>query len=116
MSTVYDQNAPTAYPAPQDQPNPAAEKNDWQGEARPLPQIKETVERWKKEILDRIQYLRENLDQALQDREVLSLEADQLKKDLAAARSRVQQLEGDLTGVLELYNNLIQEVNGALGE
>jgi predicted nuclease with TOPRIM domain len=116
MSTVYDQNAPTAFPSPQAQPDPAGEKIEGPGGVGQLVQIRETVERWKKEILDRIQYLRENLDQAQQDREALSLEADQLKKELGAARSRIEQLEGDLTGVLGLYNTLIQEVNGALQE
>lgn len=79
-----------------------------------LPQIKETVDRWKKEILDKIQYLRENLDQAVKDKEALSLEADHLKGELAAAHARLRQVEGDMAGVLEMYNNLIQEVSGAL--
>ena len=116
MSTVYDQNAPTAFPTPQAQPSLEGGKIEQKGEPMQLPQIKETVERWKKEILDRIQYLKENLDQALQDREILSREADQLKNELAETRKRTQQLEVDLAGVLELYNNLIQEVNGALQE
>ena len=116
MSTVYDQNAPTAFPTTQGQPVLEGEKMERKGEPMQLPQIKETVDRWKKEILDRIQYLRENLDQALQDREVLSLEAEAMKKELSATRARMQQLEVDLAGVLELYNNLIQEVNGALKE
>jgi hypothetical protein len=114
MSTVYDQNAPTAFPAPQAQPIPAAEQIDRRGDATQLPQIKETVERWKREILDRIQYLKENLDLALKDKEAASLEVDQLKNQMAAAQARIQQLETDLAGVLELYNTLIQEVNGAL--
>jgi hypothetical protein len=37
-----------------------------------------------------------------------------LKSQLTAAQARIQQLETDLTGVLDLYNTLIQEVNGAL--
>ncbi|MBI5584399.1 MAG: hypothetical protein HY892_11295 [Deltaproteobacteria bacterium] len=116
MSTVYDQNAPTAFPAPQAQPNLEGGGIERKGESMQLPQIKETVERWKKEILDRIQYLKENLDQTLQDREALALEADQLKNELTEARNRIQQLEFDLAGVLELYNNLIREVSGALEE
>lgn len=116
MTTIYDQNAPTAFPAPQAQPPLAGEQSERQGGPLQLPQIKETVERWKREILDRIQYLKENLDQALQDREVLALEADQMKQELAEARDRIQQLEVDLAGVLELYNTLIREVNGALQE
>ncbi len=35
-------------------------------------ELKETVSRWKKDILDRIQFLKENYDQALQDKGALT--------------------------------------------
>jgi chromosome segregation ATPase len=114
MSNAYDVTAPSSFPATQAQPLPEGEKMERKGDWMQLPQIKETVERWKREILDRIQYLKENLDLALKDKEAAALEADQLKSQLTAAQARIQQLETDLTGVLDLYNTLIQEVNGAL--
>lgn len=116
MSTVYDQYTPADDPAPQAQPVLKSENAQRKEGSMQLPQLKETVERWKKEILDKIQYLRANLDQTLQDKEALSLEADQLKSQLADAQGRIAQLESDLAGVLELYNSLVQEVNGALQE
>ena len=77
-------------------------------------ELKETVERWKKDILDRIQFLKENYDQALQDKEALTLEVDKGKAELAASDFRVQELERQLADVLETYNNLLKEVSGAL--
>ncbi|RPH87457.1 MAG: hypothetical protein EHM75_05465 [Desulfobacteraceae bacterium] len=105
--------SPREFPNPQSQPE-FEEKKAMKLEAMKLPELKETVFRWKKDILDRIQFLKENYDLALQDKGALTLEVDQWKAELAASEFRVQELERQLADVLETYNNLIREVSGAL--
>jgi chromosome segregation ATPase len=113
MDDVYETNAPREFPNPQAQPE-IDEKKAVKREAMKISELKETVERWKKDIVDRIQFLKENYDQALQDKEALTLEVDKWKAELAASDFRVQELERQLADVLETYNNLIKEVSGAL--
>jgi hypothetical protein len=113
MDDVYGDNSPREFPNPQSQPE-FEEKKAMKLEAMKLPELKETVFRWKKDILDRIQFLKENYDLALQDKGALTLEVDKGKAELAASEFRVQELERQLADVLETYNNLIREVSGAL--
>jgi len=113
MDDVYGNNSPREFPNPQAQPK-FDEKKAIRLEAMKLPELKETVSRWKKEILDRIQFLKENYDLALQDKGALTLEVDKWKAELTASEFRVQELERQLADVLETYNNLINEVSGAL--
>jgi hypothetical protein len=113
MADVYETNAPREFPNPQAQPE-IDEKKAVRLEAMKISDLKETVERWKKDIVDRIQFLKENYDQALQDKEALTLEVDKWKAELTASDFRVQELERQLADVLETYNNLIKEVSGAL--
>jgi hypothetical protein len=113
MEDVYGNNAPREFPNPQAQPE-IEEKKAVRLEAMKISELKETVSRWKKEILDRIQFLKENYDLALQDKGTLTLEVDKWKAELAASEFRVQELEKQLADVLETYNNLLKEVSGAL--
>ena len=113
MNDVYETNAPREFPNPKAQPE-IDEKKAIKLEGMKVSELKETVERWKKDILDRIQFLKENYDQALQDKEALTLEVDKGKAELAASDFRVQELERQLADVLETYNNLLKEVSGAL--
>ena len=113
MDDVYGNNSPREFPNPQAQPE-FDEKKAIRPEAMKIPELKELVSRWKKEILDRIQFLKENYDLALQDKGTLTLEVDKWKAELAASEFRVQELERQLADVLETYNNLIKEVSGAL--
>jgi predicted nuclease with TOPRIM domain len=76
--------------------------------------VKETVERWKKEILDKIQFLKENFDQANRDREELSREMDLLKTELDASKEQAKILETKLAETLETFNTLLDEVSRAL--
>jgi hypothetical protein len=114
MDDVYGNNSPREFPNPQAQPE--IEKKTVKLEAMKIPDLKETVSRWKKEILDRIQFLRENYDLALQDKGALTLEVDKWKAELAASEFRVQELERQLADVLDTYNNMLKEVSGALQE
>jgi predicted RNase H-like nuclease (RuvC/YqgF family) len=111
MGNVYEANAPSDFPTPKEQPT--IEQQPLGEEKRILP-VKETVERWKKEILDKIQFLKENYDQANRDKEELSQEIDRLKDELNATKERAQALERKLTETLETFNNLLDEVSGAL--
>jgi hypothetical protein len=113
MEDVYETNAPREFPHPQAQPE-IEEKKTVRLEAMKLPELKETIFRWKKDILDRIQFLKENYDQAVLDQGSLTLEVDKWKAELAASEFRVQELERQLADVLETYNNLIKEVSVAL--
>ena len=112
MSDIYEANAPVTFPAPQEQPElgggfPA-------GGVLKNPPVKETVDRWKKEVLDKIQYLRENLELANQEKEALSQEVDQVQSELTDSKERVQVLEVELSEALETFNTLLDEVSQAL--
>jgi chromosome segregation ATPase len=111
MDEIYEANAPTDFPTPKEQP--ALEQNSGADEKITLP-VKETVERWKKEILDKIQFLKENFDQASRDREELSREMDLLKAELEASKEQAKILETKLAETLETFNNLLDEVSRAL--
>jgi chromosome segregation ATPase len=111
MDEIYGANAPTDFPTPKEQPtlepNPAAAEKT----TRP---VKESVERWKKEILDKIQFLKENLDQASRDRDDFSREMDRLKGELDASKEQGMVLEAKLAETVEAFNNLLDEVSRAL--
>jgi predicted nucleic acid-binding Zn-ribbon protein len=111
MEDVYAANAPTEFPAPKEQPK-IEELIDME-EKQNAP-MKEAVDRWKKEILDKIQYLKENFDQASRDREALSQEIDRLKEELSNSQKRAQVLDKKLAETMETFNNLLDEVSGAL--
>ena len=111
MDEIYEANAPIDFPAPKEQPT--LEQNSGAGEKITMP-VKETVERWKKEILDKIQFLKENFDQASRDRESLSREMDRLKAELDASKDQAKVLEAKLAETLETFNNLLDEVSRAL--
>ena len=112
MSDIYEANAPAAFPVPQEQPG--LEEDSLEGGVLKNPPVKETVDRWKKEVLDKIQYLRENLEQANQEKEALSQEVDQLQSELTASRVRIQELEAELSETLDTFNTLLDEVSQAL--
>jgi predicted nuclease with TOPRIM domain len=111
MEDVYAANAPTEFPAPKEQPKIEEPINMEEKQNGPM---KETVDRWKKEILDKIQYLKENFDQASHDREALSQEIDRLKEELSNSQERAQALDKKLAETMETFNNLLDEVSGAL--
>jgi len=111
MDEIYEANAPVDFPVPKEQPT--LEPNPAAGEKITRP-VKESVERWKKEILDKIQFLKENFDQATRDREVLSQEMDCLKAELDASKEQAKLLEAQLAETLETFNNLLDEVSRAL--
>lgn len=111
MNDVFEANAPTDFPSPKEQPT--LEQNPTP-EAKITVPVKESVERWKKEILDKIQYLKDNFDQANRDREGFSQEIDRLKAELDASKEHSKVLEGKLYETLEAFNNLLDEVSRAL--
>jgi septation ring formation regulator EzrA len=111
MENVYEANAPGDFPSPKDQPSVGQQTV---GEEKNIIEVKETVERWKKEILDKIQFLKENYDQANRDKENLLQEIDHVKEELAATKEHARVLGKRLSETLETFNNLLDEVSGAL--
>jgi predicted nuclease with TOPRIM domain len=111
MDEIYDANAPTDFPTLKEQPT--LEPDPAAVEKITVP-VKETVERWKKEILDKIQFLKENFDQANREREDLSQEMDRLKAELDASKEQAKVLEASLAETLETFNHLLDEVSRAL--
>jgi len=111
MNDVYETNAPTDFPSPKEQPVPEQNRTP---EAKVTVPVKESVERWKKEILDKIQYLKDNFDQANRDREGLSQEIDRLKAELDVSKENSKVLEAKLYETLETFNTLLDEVSRAL--
>jgi predicted nuclease with TOPRIM domain len=111
MDEIYETHAPTDFPTPKEQPT--LEPGPAAGEKITRP-VKASAERWKKEILDKIQFLKENIDQTTRDREALSQEMDRLKAELDASREQAKHLEAQLAETLEIFNNLLDEVSRAL--
>jgi predicted nuclease with TOPRIM domain len=112
MSDIYEANAPSTFPNPQEQPELQMENKEG-GDLKNTP-VKETVDRWKKEVLDKIQYLRENLEQANQEKEALTQEVDRVREELALSKERVKVLEGELSETLQTFTDLLDEVSQAL--
>ena len=112
MSDIYETNAPVTFPAPKEQP--PIEEDSLTGEILKNPPIKENVDRWKKEIIEKIKYLRENLELANKEKEALSQEVDRLQLELAHSKGRVQKLETQFSESLDTFNRLLDEVSQAL--
>ena len=112
MSDIYETNAPVIFPAPKEQP--PIEEDSLTGEVLKNPPVKENVDRWKKEIIEKIKYLRENLELANKEKEALSQEVDRLQLELADSKGRVQQLETQFSESLDTFNRLLDEVSQAL--
>jgi predicted nuclease with TOPRIM domain len=112
MSDIYEANAPVTFPAPREQPD-LVEDSTAEGVLKNLP-VKETVDRWKKEVLDKIQYLKENLELANEEKEALSQEMDRIQSELTESKDRVRVLEVELSEDLETFNNLLNEISQAL--
>ena len=112
MNDIYDTNAPTHFPDPKEQPtlNPEPQEEG----AMKNSSVKETVERWKKEVIDRIRYLRENFELATQEKEALLLEVDRLQNELTGYQGQVRELKAELSGILETFNHLLIEVSTVL--
>lgn len=112
MDDIFETNAPDHFPDPKEQPAPIPETPE-EG-ALKNPPVKETVERWKKEVIDRIQYLKENLELTNQEKEALSQEVDRLQTELAGSQGKVKELESEFSEALETFNTLLDEVSLAL--
>ena len=112
MNDIFETNAPEHFPEPKEQPAPLPETPE-EGVIK-NPPVKETVERWKKEVIDKIQYLRENLELANREKEALSQEVDRLQSELAGSQGKVKVLESELSEALETFNSLLNEVSSAL--
>ena len=108
---VYATNAPNQFPTPKEQPEIEPEASVPQLK---VPPIRETVDRWRKDVIDKIQYLRENLDLALMEKEALSQEVDRLQSDLVFSKERCKELETQLSEALDTFNSLLNEVSTAL--
>jgi chromosome segregation ATPase len=111
MSDIYETNAPIRFPSPREQPEA---EDDSGGGSLKAPPVKETVNRWKKDVIDKIQYLRDNLEQAHQEKESLTLEMDRLQSELTNSKGRIKELEVQLSEALETFNTLLNEVSSAL--
>ncbi|MGA3083222.1 MAG: hypothetical protein ABSE95_00330 [Thermodesulfobacteriota bacterium] len=112
MNDIYEANAPIKCPTPKEQPDIV--EDSMVGGVLKNPPVKETVVRWKKEVIDKIQYLRENLELANQEKEALSQEMDRIHSELTDSKERIQKLEGELSEALETFNTLLNEVSQAL--
>jgi TolA-binding protein len=114
MEDIFEANAPTRFPSPKEQPDIPVLAEE--GEKPQGPPMKINADRWKKEIIDKIQYLKENLELAQQDKEALSLEVDKLQEELRQSKGKIQELEVQLAEALDTFNALLNEVSQALGE
>ena len=112
MSDIYEINAPERFPTPKEQPD--NQEKTVEKTIAGNPPIQETVNRWRKEVLDKILFLKENWEQTVQEKEFLSQEVDRLQSELAASQDRVQALEQELSVTLENFNRLLNEVSQAL--
>jgi predicted RNase H-like nuclease (RuvC/YqgF family) len=114
MDDVYDANGPTDLPLPKSQP-PAVEDPTGEGEEQEKGSGVQTfIERWKKEVLDKITFLKESLEQANRDKEALSREVDRLQAELEAARTKSKEMEVQYSETLDSFYKLLDDVSKAL--
>ncbi len=112
MSDIYERNVPESFPETREQPEfPEVPEPD---AVFQIPPIRETADRWKKEVLDRIQFLKEHLVQVEQEKEGLAAETDRLRAELEQARKRIRELETQFADTLDTFNRLLNEVSKAL--
>lgn len=111
MEDIYEANPPTHFPSPKEQLDLVAESA---AEEQKIPEAKDAMGRWKNEVLDKIRYLKETLEQANQDKEALYREIDSLKAELSASEKQIQQLKNDLSATLEAFNNTLRDISEAL--
>jgi chromosome segregation ATPase len=111
MDPVYEIHAPKDFPMTKEQP--AIEEESAMPEAKP-PFKKEALERWKKDVLDKIQYLKENLEQAEQDKQALYKELDLLNEELSSLKDHTREVEKQLAENMDSFNQLLNEVTEAL--
>jgi len=112
MNDIFETNAPQTFPETEATPLP--NEDPFQERVFQGPPLQETVERWKKEILDRIHFMKENLDQYGQEKEALQKEVNRLEEELARAKDRIKELETQFAETLETFNRLLDEVSQAL--
>jgi chromosome segregation ATPase len=116
MDDVYDANGPTVLPLANSQPTVVEEPQMEASGQEKGPEVQNFIERWKKEVLDKIQFLKESLEQAHRDKAVLSQEVDRLQAELEAARDKNKQLEAHYSETLDTFYKLLDDVSRALKE
>lgn len=112
MNDIFEANAPKTFPEVEGQPLPT--EDPFVETVFQIPPVQETVERWKREVLERIQFLKENLDRSGQEKESLQKEVDRLEEELTRSRERIRELETQFSETLETFNRLLEEVSLAL--
>ena len=114
MDDVYEANGPTDLPLPKSQP-PVVEEPIVEASGREKgSNVQGFIERWKKDVLDKIQFLKESLDQANHDKAALSQEIDRLQAELEAAREKNKELEAHYSETLDTFYKLLDDVSRAL--
>jgi FtsZ-binding cell division protein ZapB len=111
MKDPYEENAPGDIPSVKEQPSVGQQPDPEEEKIIP---VKETFEQWKTDILDKIQYLKENVDAANRDKEALSQEIDRLKEELTNSKEHARELVRKLDEAMETFNNLLGEIGSAL--
>jgi chromosome segregation ATPase len=114
MDDVYETNGPTDLPLPKSQPPVVAEPIAEATGQEKGSNVQDFIERWKKEVIDKIQFLKESLDQANKDKEALSGEIDRLQAELEAARNKNKDLEVHYSETLDTFYQLLDDVSKAL--
>lgn len=112
MNDIFEANAPQSLPETDAPPFP--QEDPFREPVFHLPPLQQTVERWKKEVLDRILFLKENLEQSGQEKDALQKEVARLEEELAQSRERIRELEAQFAETLETFNRLLEEVSRAL--
>jgi uncharacterized coiled-coil DUF342 family protein len=76
--------------------------------------VKDAIERCRGEILDKIQYLKNNYDEANRERAALMTEVEHLRKELGTAKEHATGLEQRLAETLEMFRGFMDSISGAL--
>ncbi|OGP51614.1 MAG: hypothetical protein A2Y79_02045 [Deltaproteobacteria bacterium RBG_13_43_22] len=112
MTDIYEENAQEGVPAITEQP--ILEEKSMEGGGPKTPPVKETVDRWRREVIEKIEYLRKKLELTLQENETLSLEVDRLHSEVTVLKKRAKDLEQQQAESLDMFNNTIAGINLAL--
>lgn len=112
MGDIYETHAPGQFSAISDQPIP--EPEPMEGGGQNIPTVKETADRWRKEVVEKIDGLRKKLIQVHLENEALIQDVTKFKAELTAAQSKVNGLELQMAETWQIFNQTLFEINQSL--
>jgi hypothetical protein len=108
MGDIYETHIPVQHPDIAEQP--ILEVDSLERSLQKIPNLKETIDRWRKEIIEKIGSLRKDVEQVYLENETVTQELNRLKSELTTKKERVHVLEHQIAQTLEAFNQSIKRL------